>query len=90
VSINQWTGGFVATIRVTAGSSPISGWTVTMTLPPGASITNAWSSNRSGNSGTVEFTNVNYNGSIAAGQSTEFGFQSTGTGAGMTPLCSAR
>ncbi|MFK3984229.1 cellulose binding domain-containing protein [Micromonospora sp. NPDC050397] len=90
VSINQWTGGFVATVRVTAGSSPISGWTVSMTLPSGASITNAWNSNRSGNSGAVQFTNVAYNGSLAAGQSTEFGFQGTGNGGGMTPTCAAR
>ncbi|WP_281904113.1 endo-1,4-beta-xylanase [Phytohabitans aurantiacus] len=90
VSINQWTGGFVATVRVTAGSSSLSGWTVSMTLPGGATITNAWNANRSGNSGAVSFTNVSYNGSVAAGQSTEFGFQGNGTGSGMTPTCAAR
>ena len=89
VSINQWPGGFVATVRVTAGSSQVNGWTVAMTLPPGAGITNAWNANRTGTTGTVQFTNVSYNGSIAAGQATEFGFQATGTGAGMTPTCSA-
>ncbi|QFZ21274.1 glucuronyl esterase domain-containing protein [Saccharothrix syringae] len=90
VSVNQWNGGFVAAVRVTAGSSPVSGWTVSMTLPPGATITSAWNANRSGNSGAVDFTNVSFNGSVAAGQSTEFGYQATGTGAGMTPTCSAR
>ncbi|GGO07778.1 glucuronyl esterase domain-containing protein [Micromonospora parathelypteridis] len=89
VSVNQWTGGFVAAVRVTAGPAPINGWTVTMTLPSGASITNIWSANRSGTTGTVQFTNVAYNGSIGAGQSTEFGYQGTGTAAGMTPTCSA-
>ena len=81
--------GFVATVKVTAGSSPVNGWTVSMTLSSGATITNAWNTNRSGNSGAVRFTNVGFNGSIAAGQSTEFGYQATGTGAGMTPTCSA-
>ena len=90
MSINQWNGGFVATVRVTAGSSPVNGWTVAVTLPAGAAITNAWNVNRSGNTGSVQFTNVNYNGSIPPGQSTEFGFQGTGTGTGMTPTCSAR
>jgi hypothetical protein len=89
VSVNQWTGGFVATVRVAAGSSPVNGWAATMTLPPGAGITSSWNVNRSGNSGTVQFTNVGFNGSIAAGRSTEFGFQATGTGAGMTPACAA-
>jgi hypothetical protein len=90
VSVNQWTGGFVATVRVTAGSAPVTGWTATMTLPVGATITSAWNVNRSGNSGTVQFTNAGFNGSIAGGQSTEFGFQATGTGTGMAPTCAAR
>ncbi|GLH99355.1 endo-1,4-beta-xylanase [Phytohabitans aurantiacus] len=88
-SVNQWTGGFVANVRVTAGSSAINGWRVTLTLPSGATITSAWSANRSGNTGTVQFTNVDYNGRVAAGQSTEFGFQANGTGSGITPSCSA-
>ncbi|MFJ6676099.1 cellulose binding domain-containing protein [Actinosynnema sp. NPDC091369] len=90
VSLNQWTGGFVATVKVTAGSSPVTGWTVAMTLPSGATITNAWNVNRSGNTGAVDFTNVSFNGNLAAGQSTEFGYQATGSGSGMTPTCAAR
>ncbi|WP_067639981.1 glucuronyl esterase domain-containing protein [Actinomadura latina] len=90
VSTNQWTGGFVATVRVSAGSSPVNGWTVSLTLPPGAAVTSAWNADRSGDSGAVQFGNVGFNGSIAPGQSTEFGFQGTGTGTGMTPTCSAR
>jgi len=89
VSLNQWTGGFVATVRVTAGTATINGWTVGMTLPGGATVTNAWNANRSGNSGAVQFTNVSYNGRVDAGQTTEFGFQGTGTGSGMTPACTA-
>jgi lysophospholipase L1-like esterase len=88
-SLNSWNGGFVATVRVTAGSSGTNGWTVTMTLPSGTTVTNGWNTQRSGNSGAVQFTNVSYNGRIAAGQSTEFGFQATGSGAGMTPTCTA-
>ncbi|MEU9512339.1 endo-1,4-beta-xylanase [Micromonospora sp. NPDC048169] len=89
VTLNSWTGGFVATVKVTAGSSGTRGWTVSMTLPGGASITNTWSATASGNSGTVRFTNVDYNGQLGAGQSTEFGFQGNGSGSGMTPTCSA-
>jgi endo-1,4-beta-xylanase len=89
VSLNSWNGGFVATVRVTAGSSGTNGWRVAMTLPSGATITNAWSATRSGNSGAVTFTNVSYNGRVAAGQTTEFGFQGTGSGTGMTPTCTA-
>ncbi|MEV0731601.1 endo-1,4-beta-xylanase [Polymorphospora sp. NPDC050346] len=89
VSLNSWTGGFVATVRVTAGSSGTNSWTVTLTLPAGAAVTNTWNAQASGNSGTVRFANVAYNGRVAAGQSTEFGFQGTGSGTGMTPTCTA-
>ncbi|MGB2568702.1 cellulose binding domain-containing protein [Micromonospora citrea] len=89
-SINQWTGGFVATVRVAAGSSPVNGWTVAMTLPSGAAVTNTWNATAGGSTGTVQFTNVGHHGVLAAGRSTEFGFQSTGTGTGMTSTCAAR
>ncbi|WP_372444180.1 endo-1,4-beta-xylanase [Micromonospora antibiotica] len=89
VSLNSWTGGFVATVRVTAGSAPIQGWNVQLTLPSGAAITNVWSAERTGTSGSVQFSNVNYNGSVAAGQYTEFGFQGTGSATGLTPVCTA-
>ncbi|WP_326553829.1 endo-1,4-beta-xylanase [Micromonospora sp. NBC_01813] len=88
VSLNQWQGGFVATVRVTAGSSTNS-WAVTMTIPSGAAVTNTWNAQASGSTGSVRFANVSYNGRIAAGQSTEFGFQGTGSGSGMTPSCSS-
>ncbi|GAA4721063.1 endo-1,4-beta-xylanase [Phytohabitans rumicis] len=89
VSVNQWNGGFVANVRVTAGSSAINGWRVTLALPSGATVTGAWSANRSGNTGTVQWTNVDYNGRAAAGQSTEFGFQATGTAGVLNPFCAA-
>jgi hypothetical protein len=40
--LNSWTGGFVATVRVTAGSTPLNGWRVTAVLPSGASVSNTW------------------------------------------------
>ena len=60
-----------------------------MTLPGGTSVTGTWSASASGSSGTVRFTNVDYNGQLGAGQVTEFGFQGNGSGAGMTPTCTA-
>jgi hypothetical protein len=89
VSVNSWSGGFVATVKVTAGAAEISGWNVGLTLPAGAGITNAWNTNRTGTSGAVQFSNVAYNGRIGAGQSTEFGFQATGTSGSMAPTCSS-
>ncbi|WP_425271414.1 cellulose binding domain-containing protein [Micromonospora inaquosa] len=79
----------MATVKVTAGSAGTSGWNVSLTLPSGASVTNTWSATASGSTGAVRFTNVDYNGRLVAGQVTEFGFQGTGSGAGMTPICAA-
>jgi hypothetical protein len=86
-SVNQWTGGFVTTVRVTAGAAAVTGWTVTAGLPAGAAITSGWNAGRSGDSGTVRFTNVDFNGALAPGQSIEFGYQGTGTGTGTTVSC---
>jgi endo-1,4-beta-xylanase len=83
VSLNQWNGGYVATVTVTAGSSTINGWTVS--IPQAANITNSWSTTRNG----TQFSNVGYNGRVDAGQSTQFGFQGTGTGPGSVSGCSA-
>ncbi|GAA1499894.1 endo-1,4-beta-xylanase [Dactylosporangium maewongense] len=85
VSVNQWQGGFVATVRVTAGANGTNAWAVTMPLPSGATVTNSWSTTRSGNT----WSNVSYNGRIAAGQYTEFGLQATGTAGTLSPTCAA-
>ncbi|MFF3856046.1 PHB depolymerase family esterase [Micromonospora sp. NPDC002575] len=89
VSANSWTGGFVATVKVTAGSGGTRGWSVSVTLPGGTSVTGTWSATASGSSGTVRFANVDYNGQLAAGQVTEFGFQGNGTAPTQTPTCTA-
>jgi endo-1,4-beta-xylanase len=90
VSLNQWNGGFVATVTVTAASGAINGWTVGLSLPSGAAVTNSWNATGSGTSGSVSYTNVAYNGSVAAGANTQFGFQGTGTGPSGTLACTAR
>ncbi len=85
VAVNQWQGGFVATVRVTAGSGGTQAWTVTMPLPSGVTVTNTWSTSRNGSA----FSNVSYNGRINPGQYTEFGLQATGTAGTLTPTCAA-
>ncbi|GIF01024.1 beta-xylanase [Paractinoplanes rishiriensis] len=89
VSLNSWTGGFVATVTVTAGSAPVNGWSVGVTLPSGATVSNSWNSSATGTSGAVRFANASYNGRLGAGQSTEFGFQGTGSAGSLTPTCTA-
>jgi endo-1,4-beta-xylanase len=89
ISVNAWTGGFVTTVRLTAGSAAITGWSVAVTLPSGSAVSSAWNSQASGTSGTVRFANVSYNGRVNAGGTTEFGFQGTGAAPSGTPVCTA-
>ncbi|MFF4809698.1 endo-1,4-beta-xylanase [Micromonospora chersina] len=86
---NQWQGGFVTTVRVTAGATALNGWAVALTLPSGASLVNTWNAQPSAPSGAVTFRNVAYNGQVGAGTTTEFGFQGNGTAPAGTPTCTA-
>ena len=86
---NPWPGGFVATVTITAGSAAINGWSVAINLPSGATVQNSWNGTVSGTSGTVTATNAAYNGKLAAGQSTQFGFQGGGSPSGTTVSCTA-
>jgi endoglucanase len=89
VVTNAWTGGFNATVTVTAGSTAIAGWTVTLTLPSGAAVTSLWNGVNTGTSGAVRVTNASYNGALGSAQSTSFGFQGTGSSTGTTVSCAA-
>ncbi|GIF06989.1 hypothetical protein Asi03nite_45270 [Actinoplanes siamensis] len=84
---DQWNGGFVANVSVTAGSTALNGWLVALSLPAGTSMTSVWNAVSSGSSGNVTVTNQSYNGRLAAGQSVTFGFQGTGNGSGAAVSC---
>ncbi|MCG5444542.1 cellulose binding domain-containing protein [Micromonospora sp. NIE79] len=84
---DQWSGGFVANVSVTAGTTALTGWRVTLTLPSGASVSSLWNGVSSGSSGTITVANQSYNGRLAAGQATSFGFQGAGSGTGATASC---
>ncbi|TMR39201.1 1,4-beta-xylanase [Nonomuraea zeae] len=72
----QWQNGYVIDpVRVTAGSSAISGWTVTFTLPAGHTVTGSWNAALTVSGQTVTAKNVGHNGNLGPGASTAFGFQ---------------
>jgi len=87
----QWPGGFQADVRVTAGSSAISGWTVTLTFANGQRVTQAWNATVTTSGSTATARNVSYNGSLGAGGSANFGFLGSWTGSNGAPTlsCSA-
>ena len=72
---SDWGSGHTASVTVTAGQA-LTGWTVEFDSP--AQITNIWNAQITSHVGThYVITNMAYNGTVAAGQSTSFGYQAT-------------
>ncbi|RGA04240.1 1,4-beta-xylanase [Microbispora triticiradicis] len=88
-TINSWGGGFQSEVTVQAGSSAVNGWTVKWTWPGGQSISSLWNGRQSTSGSSVTVRNETYNGSIAAGGSTTFGFTANGTAATPTATCTS-
>ncbi|MEV4314925.1 cellulose binding domain-containing protein [Actinocrispum sp. NPDC049592] len=89
---NQWATGFTANVTVTnTGTAATTGWKVTWTWAGNQQISNTWNGveSHSGQSETV--TNANYNGVVAPGGNTSFGFQAgySGTNTSPTLTCTA-
>jgi len=83
---NVWNAGFTANVTVAnTGSSAINGWKLAFTLPGGQAITSSWNANLAGSSGAITASNVSWNGSIAPGANTSFGFQGTYSGSFANP-----
>jgi endoglucanase len=76
---NSWSGGFQATVTVKAGSAAIGGWTVGWTLSSGQVITQLWNGAQTVSGSTVTVKNLSWNGSLAAGATTTFGFNANGS-----------
>ena len=74
---NAWTGGFTATVKLTAGSTALSGWTLTWTYPGDQKVTSAWNATVTQTGQRISAVNAAHNGSVAAGASVEFGVQGT-------------
>lgn len=83
--INEWPGGFQAEVQVTAGTAAISGWTVTWTFTDGQQITQAWGASVSGGPAVVA-RNEAWNGALAPGETTVFGFIGSSNGSNSVPV----
>ena len=77
VVTNQWSDGFTGAIRITNnGSANISNWNVSWSYSDGSQITNSWNATLTG-SNPYSASSLGWNGTVAPGQSVEFGFQGT-------------
>lgn len=83
---NTWPGGFTANVTLAnTGTSGWSGWATTFTFPGDQKITNAWNAQVTQTGQAVTATSESYNGKVAAGASTTFGFQGTWTSSSTAP-----
>ncbi len=85
-SVSAWNTGLTNNITITnTGSSAVTNWKLTFTLPNGQSIISGWNATYSPNSGSVTATNAGYNSTIGAGGSTTIGYQANHTGNSGAP-----
>lgn len=84
---NDWSSGFTANVTVTnTGTTPLTGWTLAFAFPTtGQKAGQAWSATVSQTGTAVTATNLSYNGALAPGASTSFGFNGTHTGTNPKP-----
>ncbi|MGW5129189.1 endo-1,4-beta-xylanase [Streptomyces sp. NPDC004069] len=88
---SDWNDGYNAEVTVKAGSAPIKGWSVKVTFAPPQTVPSVWNGTASwDSSGTVmTVRDASYNGSLAAGASTNFGFTAMKNGNNATPTVGA-
>jgi cellulase/cellobiase CelA1 len=67
------------------GSIPVNGWTLAFAFPGDTTIGNAWNATVRQSGKAVAAASLGYNGAIAAGSSTSFGFQGTWTSNDANP-----
>jgi lysophospholipase L1-like esterase len=83
---SQWVGGFQGSVTVANSSAAAStAWTATFTFANGQQVTQSWNTTLSQSGATVTAHNASYNGAMAPGASTSFGFLAGWTTANQVP-----
>lgn len=84
---NDWGSGFTGTVTVrNTGGTTLTGWTLRWTFPNSAQqITQAWSATVTQTGTQVTATNLSWNGALAPGGSTSFGFNASYSGSNPRP-----
>ncbi|WP_433717790.1 cellulose binding domain-containing protein [Actinoplanes sp. CA-051413] len=82
---SQWQGGFGASVAVKNLGDPVTAWTLGWSFPSGQTVTQLWNGVVSQSGAAVTVRNAGYNGSLATGASTSFGFNGSWTGSNAVP-----
>lgn len=74
-SVNSWGGGYQGEVKVTnTGTLPLSGWMAHFTFANGETVGSLWNGTYTQSGPDVTVKNAGWNGSLAVGASTTFGF----------------
>ncbi|MEU9985038.1 glycoside hydrolase family 6 protein [Streptomyces sp. NPDC050856] len=82
---SQWNAGFGADVTVTNTGDPLSSWTLEWAYAGDQRITQHWNAAVSQTGASVTARNVSYNGALATGASTSFGFNASYSGGNAVP-----
>lgn len=83
---SQWPGGFGASVTIdNTGSTTLNGWTLTWSFANGQTVTQLWNGSYTQSGGNVSVANVSYNGMLAPGGTTNFGFNGSWAGTNAAP-----
>ncbi|MEV0009868.1 endo-1,4-beta-xylanase [Streptomyces sp. NPDC047973] len=85
---SAWNGGYNGQVTVKAGSSGTTTWSVPVTIPSPQKLSSLWNGTPT-ISGSVVTVRPAWNGTLAAGASTTFGFTVTTNGSTSTPVVGA-
>ena len=89
---NDWGSGFTATVTVAnTGTAATTGWHVTWAWAGNQQVTGSWNATVTQSGVSVSAANAGYNGAVAPGSTTSFGFQASYSGGNATPtlVCTA-
>ncbi|NUP50241.1 MAG: glycoside hydrolase, partial [Catenulispora sp.] len=83
---SDWGVGFTANVTVTnTGTAATKAWKVTWTWSGNQQVTSMWNATNQQSGQSETATSMSYNGAIAPGANTSFGFQATYSGSNANP-----
>ncbi|MFG3140261.1 cellulose-binding domain-containing protein [Streptomyces sp. NPDC048211] len=84
-TVNEWTGGYTAQVRITNTGSALSDWQLAWTYDGDRHVTSAWNATVTQTGHSVTAVNTAWNGVLAAGGTVDFGLQGAGQSAASAP-----
>ncbi len=82
---NQWTTGFGADVTITNLGDPLTSWTVDWSFASGQKISQLWNGTVAQSGANVSVTSLPWNGNLATGARTSFGFNGSWSGSNPIP-----